>query len=146
MSHTLVQDMTYISVTDFEENCFLILEKIVFWFWRKSFSDLRKSFSDFGENRFLILKKIVFWFFHDFITQFIQLYCIQKKIVCKSRLNRVILTRFLTRFIPQFFLVWAGIGWPLTKYMLSHCLRMRQREECVITVLLHGHCNLDYQL
>ena len=30
MSHTLVQDMTYFSVTDFEENRFLILEKIVF--------------------------------------------------------------------------------------------------------------------
>ena len=42
----------------------------------------------------------------------------------------------------------TGIGWPwpLTKYMLSHCLWVRQPEERVITVLLHGHCNLDYQL
>ena len=40
-----MQDMTYFSVPDFEENRFLILEKIV---------------SDFEENRFLILKKIVF--------------------------------------------------------------------------------------
>ena len=72
MSHTLVQDMTYLSVTDFEENRFLILEKIVFWFWKKSFSDFednrfliwenhfwfwRKSFSDFEENRFLIFSR-----------------------------------------------------------------------------------------
>ena len=50
---------------------FLILQKIVFWFWRKSFSDFEENrfmifsqfFPDFEENRFLIYKKIVSDFF-----------------------------------------------------------------------------------
>ena len=50
---------------------FLILQKIVFWFWWKSFSDFEENhfmifsrfFPDFEENRFLIYKKIVSDFF-----------------------------------------------------------------------------------
>ena len=50
---------------------FLILQKIVFWFWRKSFSDFEENrfmifsrfFPVFEENRFLIYKKIVSDFF-----------------------------------------------------------------------------------
>ena len=50
---------------------YLILQKIVFWFWRKSFSDFEENcfmifsrfFPDFEENRFLIYKEIVSDFF-----------------------------------------------------------------------------------
>ena len=124
---------------------FLILQKIVFWFWRKSFSDfeenrfmifsrffpdfeenrfliydkiisdfftilfrfLRKSFFDFGENRFLIFS----WFLE---TRFIKLICI-RKILKKSCVNRVILTRFKARFIPQYF----GFGMLLNSKEIS---------------------------
>ena len=86
---TLLQDMTYFSVTDFEENRFLILEKIIY---------------DFEENRFLIwenhnliLEKIVFWFWrksfsgffydlfkHDLLSSFAyEKNC--EEVVCKSR-------------------------------------------------------------
>ena len=60
-------------VPDFAENRFLILEEIVFRFWRKqnrstegcskSFYDFSRFFPDFEENRFLIYKKIVSDFF-----------------------------------------------------------------------------------
>ena len=85
--------MTYFSVTDFEENRFLILEKIVFWFWRKSFSDFEENRFLIWDNHLLILEKIVFWFwrksfsdffFHDLLSSFAyEKKC--EKIVCKSR-------------------------------------------------------------
>ena len=122
--------MTYFSVPDFAENRFLILEEIVFRFWRKSFYDFfaifsrfwRKSFSWFIRKSFLIFFTILFRFwrksFFDFgenrflifswflETRFIKLICIRKnteKIVCKSRdFNTIWSTIYST-----IFLVWV---------------------------------------
>ena len=156
MSHILVQHMTYFSVTDFEENHLLILEKIVsdfeenrFWFWRK-------SFSDFGENRFLILKKIVFWFekiifwfwrksfsdleenrfliFSRFIkTRFIKLICIRKnceKIVCKSRNFNTIFDTIYSTFLGVLEPFWCCVFCHYTASQEPQCARCRQIFTC----------------
>ena len=121
--------MTYCSVPDFAENRFLILEEIVFRFWRKSFYDFFAIFPDFEENPFLIYKEIVTDFsrfysdfeenlfsisekksFSDFSwfleTRFIKLISIRKnteKIVCKSRDFNTILSPIYSTI----FLVWV---------------------------------------
>ena len=111
MSHTLVSDMTYFSVPDFEENRFMIFSRFFpdfeenrFLIYKKIVSDFftilfrfwRKSFFDFGENRFLIFS----WFLQ---TRFIKLICIRKnteKIVCKSRdFNTILSTIYSTNFL-----------------------------------------------
>ena len=90
------------SFSDFGENRFLILKKIVFWFEKIIFWFWRKSFSDFEENRFLIFS----WFYNTIYEAHLH----TKKNVCKSCVNRVILTRFLTRFIPHFFFFGLGMA------------------------------------
>ena len=129
MSHTILLCRMWPTLV------FLILQKIVFWFWRKSFYDFFAIFPDFEENRFLIYKKIVsvfftilfrFWrkSFFDFgenrflifswflETRFIKLICIRKnteKIVCKSRdFNTILSTIYST-----IFLVWEVYIWRL---------------------------------
>ena len=116
MSHTLVQDMTYLSVTDFEENRF--------WFWRKSFSDFEENRFLIWENHFLILEKIVFWFwrksfsdfeenrfliFSRFYNTIYEAHLHTKKIVCKSRdFNTIFGTIYSTIFLVWVVLVHVG--------------------------------------
>ena len=98
-----------------------ILKKIVFWFIRKSFLIFSRFYSDFGENRFLIFS----WFLE---TRFIKLICIRKnteKIVCKSRdFNTILSTIYST-----IFLVWVkfvpSIWFPCTIYTITCITRLR---------------------
>ena len=105
---------------------------------------MRKSFSDFGENHFLILKKIVFWFFHDLLKHDLLSSFAYEKIVKKSCVNRVILTRFLTWFIPQCFL----FGCPTHQTNLrrdpdrrspsSGSANNQTSSRCILYLLMHG--------
>ena len=141
--------MTYFSVPDFAENRFLILEEIVFRFWRKSFSDFEENrfmifsrfFPDFEENRFLIYKKIVsdfftilFWFwrksFFDFgenrfliFSWFLETRFI--KLICIRKNTEKIVCKsrdfntILSTIYSTIFLVWEANILPRNLYTCS---------------------------